>query len=74
MAPALWQFLALTTKVQVPRSTSAIFPATSEALVSAEHASVVEAPVESEGSAAATTVPVRPPGMRAGPNEAVPTA
>src|SRR5207344_1687011 len=73
IAPAVWTFFALTTKVQVPRSTSAIFPATSEALLNGEQASIVEVPSALEGSLAATTWPVRAGVVRAGPKEAVPT-
>src|SRR6266545_1541443 len=73
IAPAFWQFLALTTKVHVPRSTSAMFPPTAAALVKGEQASVVAAPAASEGSAAATTWPVTPAAVSWLPNEAVPT-
>src|ERR1700693_2725246 len=59
MAPAFWQFLVLTTKVQVPRSTSAMLPATAAALVRGEQASVVAAPGAAEGSVAAPTQHVR---------------
>src|SRR6266542_95637 len=64
IAPAFWQFLAFKTNVQLPpvgpRSTSAVFPATADAVVSGEQPSVVEGPKELAGSAAATTWPVTP--------------
>ena len=57
IAPAACTLRAFSTKSQVPRSTSATFPATSAASVSAEQASVVDGPATSEGSSAATSVP-----------------
>src|ERR1700693_1120543 len=74
MAPALWQFRALTTKVQVPRSTSAKLPATAAALVRGEQASVVAAPTLSEGSAGATRQAGRAAAVNCPPNDTVPAA
>src|SRR5215213_7765150 len=60
IAPASCTILAFCVKPQVPRSTSAILPATAAALVKAEQASVVAGPAASDASAAATTGPVTP--------------
>src|ERR1700693_256935 len=59
MAPAAWQFLALTTKVQVPRSTSAMLPPMAAALVRGEQARVGGAPEAAEGLGGAPTEPGR---------------
>src|SRR5947209_1106966 len=61
-APAFWAFFALTAKPQVPRSTSAMLPATAAALVSGEQPSAVGGPAPSAGSSAITTLAVNPPG------------
>jgi hypothetical protein len=74
MAPAFWAFFTLTTKPQVPRSMSAMLPATAAALVIAEQPSVVSGPAPSAGSSAATTLPERPAGGGKPPNCAVPAA
>ena len=58
VAPAFWAFFTFTVKLQVPRSMRAILPVMAPGLVSGEHASSVEVPLESEGSIAATSVPV----------------
>ena len=72
IAPAFCALSAFVLKVQVPRSTTAIFPATSAALVKAEQPSVVLGPTASAGSMACTIFPVMPgiAGM-AGPKFAV---
>lgn len=58
MAPAFCAFFDLMMKVQVPRSMSAILPATAAALVTASQPSVVDPPAPG-ASARATTVFVR---------------
>src|SRR5919112_2740009 len=73
IAPASVALRALTANPHVPRSTSAILPATAPALVSAEQPSVVAVPASLAGSIAATTAadtfgdPTRGP-KAAGPN------
>src|SRR6188768_1758213 len=54
-APASVALRALITKPHVPRSTSAILPATSAPLLKAEQPSVVAGPKASAASTAATT-------------------
>src|SRR6185295_9697793 len=77
MAPAFWAFLALTTKPQKPRSTTAIFPAMAAALVIGEQPSKAVPPGAggggSIGSMACARTPVTPSAVRAGPNCARPT-
>ena len=72
MAPAFCAFLTLTIKPHVPRSISAILPATAEALVMGEQPSVVEGPAPSPGSSASTTSPVTPVSVSGGPKAAAP--
>src|SRR5215213_8535730 len=71
-APAFVAFLALTAKPQVPRSTSAMFPATAAALVKAVQPSVVASPAASAGSTAATTEAVTFELAMDGPKDAPP--
>src|SRR5918994_179959 len=65
-APAFCAFLTLTVKPHVPRSTTAMLPATSAAFVSGLQASVVDGPASSAGSSAATTSPETPVGVGGG--------
>ena len=66
MAPAFCAFLTLSTKAQLPRSTSAIRPGVNP--TSGSQASVVDAPVPSLPS---STVPVKPAVVRAEPKPAL---
>src|SRR5262249_62026449 len=74
MAPAFWAFLTLTTKVQVPRSSSTILPVVCALLVRAVHPSVVEGPAAFAASSPTTMLPVMPDAPIGGPNDAAPTA
>ncbi len=60
IAPALCALKAFVWNVQVPRSTSAILPATAAAFVNAVHPSVVAGPEPFAIVLAGTTVPVTP--------------
>src|SRR6185295_1612926 len=49
IAPAAWQFAALTVKPQVPRLTMQILPTIAAALVNAQHPSLASAPQVAAG-------------------------
>src|SRR5690349_5732730 len=72
VAPAACAFAAFTAKPHEPRSTIAILPATSAALVNAEQPSVVEVPSASDASTPTIAVPAKLPGLTVAPKLAVP--
>src|SRR5512141_2556473 len=73
-APAFWTFFALSTKAQLPRSTSAIFPASAAGLLIVLQASVSRGPAVSRASVATTTGAVTETDAAGAPKSAVPTA
>ena len=72
IAPAFWAFFTLMVKPQVPRSISAILPATWAPLDSGEQPSVVLGPAASAASCDRATTPLKLLVVSAGPKPAVP--